>query len=110
MATKKKTAKTKATRQPVMVRAYSGVFFGYLKSKTGGPETFAVELEKARHLWSWQSNGLPRKALTVEDLALIGAGTGTKISGAVSLSLADVKVLIGATPEAAARFEALPCL
>lgn len=94
----------------VVVRAYSGVFFGYLKSKSGGPETFAVELEGARHIWSWRSAGLPRKALTVEDLAVLGAGTGTRISGAASISLADVKIIAEATVEAAARIEALPCL
>jgi len=109
MATKKKSVKA-TNLKPVVVRAYSGVFFGYLKSKRGGPETFAVELLNARHIWNWQSTGLPRKALTVEDLALVGAGVGTKISGAVSLSLADAKVIVEATEESAARFEALPCL
>ena len=96
---------------PVVIRAYSGVFYGYLKSRSGGPETFSVELERARHVWNWQSMGLPRKALTVEDLALIGAGAGTKISGEVaSMSIADVKIIVTATKEAADRFEALPCL
>jgi hypothetical protein len=95
----------------VIVRAYSGVFVGDLEAKTGGPETFAVTLAKARHVWSWQSNGLPRKALTIEDLALLGAGSGTKISGEVpSLEIADVKVIVGLSDEAAKRFAELPCL
>ena len=109
MATKKKVAKS--VKYPaVLVRAYSGVFFGYLKAKRGGGEHFDVDLVDARHIWQWRSDGLPRKALTVDDLALIGAGSGTKISGRASQSLADVKQIVTASDEAVARFEALPCL
>jgi hypothetical protein len=96
--------------QAVVIRSYSGVFFGYLKAKRGGGEHFDVDLVSARHIWNWQSAGLPRKALTVEDLAILGAGDGTKISGAVNLSIADVKVIVEAHDDAVARFEALPCL
>lgn len=99
----------KSKHKAVMVRAYSGVFFGYLVEKRGGPETFEVDLEGARHIHRWQSNGLPRKALNVEDLALLGAGDGTTIGGPVNQTLADVKNIIECTPEAVARFEALPC-
>ncbi len=93
----------------VVVRAYSGVFFGYLVEKRGGPECWEVFLENARHIHRWQSAGLPRKALNVEDLAILGAGEGTTIGGPVTQEIADVKVIVYATPEAAARFEALPC-
>lgn len=105
-----KTKKSVKSKLPaVLVRAYSGVFFGYLKGKSGGPECFAVELERARHIWSWGSAGLPRKALTVSDLSLTGAGTDTKISATVATHfVADVKLIIPATAEAVKRIEALP--
>jgi hypothetical protein len=92
--------------KPVVVRCYSGVFFGYLVERRGSE----VDLVGSRHVYQWKSNGLPRLALTVEDLALIGAGTGTRISGACSQTVLDVKTIVDATPEAVARFEALPCL
>jgi hypothetical protein len=93
----------------VVVRAYSGVFFGYLVERKGGPECCEVILERARHIHRWQSVGLPRKALNVEDLAILGAGEGTTIGGPVTQTILDVKVIVDASPEAAARFEALPC-
>ena len=106
----KKTAKKTAAKK-VIVRAYSGVFVGELVEKTGGPESFAVVLANARHVWSWTSTGLPRKALNVADLAAIGAGTGTKISGVVDeQTIADVKTISTLTEEAAKRFAELPCL
>lgn len=106
MASKRRSILTK-----VIVRAYSGVFVGELADRGGGPEAFSVRLSKARHLWSWTSAGLPRKALTLEDLSLLGAGTGSKISGEVpELELADVKVIVPLSDEAAKRFAELPCL
>lgn len=93
----------------IMVRAYSGVFFGYLVARRGGPEAFEVDLEGARHIHRWKSDGLSRKALNVEDLALLGAGDGTTISGPVTMTIADVKCIVDATPEAVARFAGLPC-
>ncbi len=98
-----------ATKKAVLVRAYSGVFFGYLVERRGGGESCEVDLERARHIHRWQSNGLPRKALNVEDLAILGAGDGTTIGGPVTQTILDVKVIVDATPEAVARFEALPC-
>lgn len=90
--------------KPVVVRAYSGVFFGYLVARSATE----VRLERCRHIWQWTSNGLPRKVLTVEDLATIGAGTGTRISGVTaSVTVADWKVVADATPEAVAKIEAL---
>jgi|HubBroStandDraft_2_1064218.scaffolds.fasta_scaffold01184_10 hypothetical protein len=100
----------KPAKNQVIVRAYSGVFYGTLVEKRTTGESMEVDLRDAIHIWNWQSIGLPRKALTVEDLALIGAGTGSKVSGkAASLTLADVKVIVSASPEACARIEALPC-
>lgn len=90
--------------KPVVVRAYSGVFFGYLVARNAT----ALRLERVRHIWQWTSNGLPRKALTVEDVATIGAGTGTRISGVTAtVTIADWKVIADATPEAVQRIEAL---
>lgn len=99
----------KRSKQAVIVRAYSGVFFGYLAARRGGPVAYEVDLERARHIWNWTSKGLPRKALTVEDLAILGAGEGTKISGAVTQTIADVKLIVEASDEAVKRFESLPC-
>ncbi len=99
MAAKKKL-------KAVLVRCYSGVFFGYVVARRGSE----IDLIKARHVWSWTSQGLPRKALTVDDLAVIGAGTGTKISGAVDQTLLDVKQIVDMSSEAVKIFEALPCL
>ena len=90
----------------VVVRAYSGVFFGYLREK----RATEVDLVKARHIWQWTSAGLMRKALTVEDVATIGAGTGTKISGEATLTVADWKTIVDASDEAVNRIGALPCL
>jgi hypothetical protein len=60
----------------VIVRAYSGVFFGYLKSKT---ETTA-ELVGARQIFYWDSAGLKEKTMTCPDIATNGVGYGSKIS------------------------------
>ena len=110
LSKEKVTEMSKKKLQAVVVRAYSGVFFGYMATLSGGPACFEVALLEARHIWSWTSNGLARKALTVEDIAILGAGAGTKISGPVSLTIADVKVIVFASEEAAAKIEALPCL
>lgn len=104
-------ASKKNGHQKVIVRAYSGVFVGELVERNGGPESFSVQLANARHVWTWTSTGLPRKALTVEDLAVLGAGSGTKISGEVpSITIAAVKVIADLSEEAAKRFSELPCL
>ena len=88
----------------VIVRAYSGVFFGYLVARSATE----VRLERCRHIWQWTSNGLPRKALTVEDVASVGAGTGTRISGVTAtVTIADWKVIADASAEAVQRIEAL---
>ena len=76
MTIKKKTAaKKKTTHRAVIVRAYSGVFFGYLVAKTGA----SVELRGARQVWSWDSAGMAEKAMTCGDIARLGVGTGSKI-------------------------------
>jgi hypothetical protein len=98
-----------SNHKAVVVRAYSGVFFGYLVERRGGPECCEVDLERARHIHRWRSDGLPRKALNIEDLAILGAGDGTTIGGPVTQTILDVRNIVYATPEAVARFEALPC-
>jgi hypothetical protein len=89
----------------VLVRCYSGVFYGRLVARRGSE----LDLKGGRHIYSWDSQGLPRKALTVDDLACIGAGSGTKISGAADQTLLDVKQIVNASPEAVKIFEALRC-
>ncbi len=88
-ATKKKAVRSFA-EEPVIVRAYSGVFFGYLVSKTGA----CVELRDARHIWSWDSAGLAEKSQTCGDIAARGLGTGSKVSAPVSRSIVEQ---VGAT-------------
>ena len=100
MTTKKKTAakkKTTTALRAVIVRAYSGVFFGHLVSKTGT----SVELRGARQVWSWDSAGLPEKAMTCGDLARIGVGTGSKIGGPADAVIEQVGAMFYATAEAA---------
>ncbi len=88
-ATKKRAAKSFA-EEPVIVRAYSGVFFGYLVSKTGA----CVELRDARQIWSWDSAGLAEKSQTCGDIAMRGLGTGSKVSAPVTRSIVEQ---VGAT-------------
>ena len=81
MTTKTKTAasakKSNGSKGvAVIVRAYSGVFFGYLLSKTGA----SVELRDARQIYYWDSAGLPQKSNTCPDIAARGLGTGSKVS------------------------------
>lgn len=89
----------------VMVRCTAGVFFGVLKARRGAE----IDLVKGRHIWSWTSNGLARKALCVDDLAVLGAGTGTRISGPVDQTLLGVSQIIPCSAAAAKTIEALPC-
>ena len=94
----------KKSGKPVMVRCYSGVFFGYLAARRGTE----VDLVGSRHVHYWDSAGLPRKAVTVDDLALIGAGSGSRISGRVTQTLLQVAQVVDCKPEAVKRFEAHP--
>jgi hypothetical protein len=90
----------------VVVRAYSGVFFGTLVERRGDE----VDLKDVRHIWSWTSQDLPRKALTVEDIAEIGVGSGTRSSGVCSfVTVFEVRVIAHASSEASKKIEALPC-
>lgn len=66
--------------QAVIVRAYSGVFFGYLAGKPGS----SVDLLKARQIWSWGSAGLPDKSNTCGDIAERGLGSDSKVSAPVT--------------------------
>jgi hypothetical protein len=91
----------KAAKKFVVVRAYSGVFFGELLSKKGQ----TVELASARQVWSWDSQGLPEKVNTAGDLALYGPGRGSKVSGAVAhATIEQVGVMFAAQPEAIENF------
>lgn len=98
MTTKKKTAakKTTKTLRPVIVRAYSGVFFGLLVSKTGA----SVELRGARQVWSWDSAGMSEKVMTCGDIARLGVGSGSKIGGPADAVIEQVGALFFATDEA----------
>jgi hypothetical protein len=99
----------KATGKRVIARAYSGVFLLSLLEKRSIPGgSIEVDYEWSIHIWNWTSDGLPRKAITVEDLALIGAGKGSRVSGkSPPGTLADIKVVVSATSEACERIEAL---
>ncbi len=79
------TGDTYAQEPPVIVRAYSGVFFGYLRSKNG----VCVTLRDVRHIYSWGSVGLPEKTQTCEDIAARGLGTDSKMSAASSLGIIE---------------------
>lgn len=100
MATKKRT-----TNPAVMIRCYAGVFYGRLLARRGRE----VDLVGARHIYQWTSTGLSRKALTVEDLAILGAGSDTRISGAADVTVFAVTVIARCTDEAIRVIEALPC-
>ena len=88
----------------VMVRGHSGVFFGYLAARRGTE----MDLQGSRHVHYWDSAGLPRKAVTVDDLALVGPGSGSRISGRVTQTLLQVAQIVDCKPEAVTRFEAHP--
>lgn len=97
MTIKKKAATKKTTKsRAVIVRAYSGVFFGYLVSKTGA----SVELRDARQVWSWDSAGMTEKVMTCGDIAARGVGTGSKIGMPADAIVEQVGVVFFATPEA----------
>ena len=98
MATKKKTAALRA----VIVRAYSGVFYGRLVSKRGA----SVELRGARQVWSWDSAGMAERVMTCGDIARIGLGGGSKMSGPVDAIIEQVGAVFFATPEAIRLLEA----
>ncbi len=84
-------------RPPVIVRAYSGVFFGYLVSKNGAE----VKLKDARHIWSWDSTGMTDKVQTCEDIASRGLGSGSKMSSPAPAAIIEqVGATLWVTPEA----------
>lgn len=91
----------KKEKRAVMVRCYSGVFFGYLSDRREGE----VDLVRSRHVWSWDSTGLARKAVTVDDLALLGPGSGSRVSGRVDQTLLEVKQIVACSEAAVERFE-----
>ncbi len=75
---------------PVIVRAHSGVFFGYLESKEGN----TVTLVGARQIYYWNSAGLAEKTNTCPDMATNGIGTGSKVSKPAPKAIVDQ---VGAT-------------
>ena len=95
---------TKKKSEPVMIRCQSGVFFAYLEARRGSE----VDVTGSRHVHYWDSAGLPRKAVTVDDLALLGPGSGSRISGRVSQTLLQVAQIVKCTADAVAKFEAHP--
>ncbi|MBA2683248.1 MAG: hypothetical protein H0U66_01980 [Gemmatimonadaceae bacterium] len=98
MIKKKKTAASakKSTTPAVIVRAYSGVFFGYLVAKDGT----SVTLKGARQVWSWDSAGLPEPSRTCGDIATRGLGTGSKVSGPADAIVDQVGAVFFCTPVA----------
>lgn len=89
--------KKKSSAHHVIVRAYSGVFFGKLKARRGSE----CDLTDVRQIWQWQSTGLAVPVRTCGDIALRGVGTGSKISDAASAAtLLDVKAIFTCTSEA----------
>lgn len=94
MTTKKKTAAT--TQRAVIVRAYSGVFFGYLVSKKGA----SVTLRAARQVWNWDSTGMAEKVMTCGDIARLGLGTGSRVSGPADVILEQVGAVFFCTLDA----------
>ena len=95
-------SKTTKTLRPVIVRAYSGVFFGLLVSKEGS----SVELRDARQIWSWDSTGMPEKIMTCGDIARLGVGSGSKVSGPADAVIEQVGVMFFASAEAAEKIGA----
>ena len=102
MATKKKKS---GGLDGVMIRCTAGVFFGHLKARRGSE----VDLSAGRHVHSWDSAGLSRKAITVDDLALLGPGKGSVISGGADQTLLGVSQIVPCSPAAVAAFRAHPC-
>jgi hypothetical protein len=94
---RRKTEAMQRDEPPVIVRAYSGVFFGYLLKQEGA----AVELRNARQIWSWDSAGLTEKVNTCPDIAARGVGTGSKVSSPASRARVEqVGAMFFATLEA----------
>ena len=93
---------TKKAQRAVIVRAYSGVFYGVLVKKTGA----SVELRGARQVWSWDSGGMAEKVMTCGDIARIGLGSGSKMSGPADAIIEQVGAVFFATPAAVKVLEA----
>lgn len=100
------TSNAKVERmRKVIVRADSGVYYATIVSR----HEREVELKDSRHIHQWGSVGLSRKVLNCEDIASIGLGTDTRISGAgVTETVLDVRAIIDCTPEAVKVIENLP--
>lgn len=97
----------------VIVRAYSGVFFGTIVARRVFGGLVEVDLKNYRHIHVWKSSGslsFPRKVLNVEDLALLGANTDTTISGECAFgTVSDVKQFVDCSLEASKILRGLPC-
>jgi hypothetical protein len=94
----------KTAKKSVIVRAYSGVFFG-LESQRRGDE---IDLLDCRQIWQWQSTGLEKPVLTCGDIAIRGVGKGSKVSDPSPLAtIRDVKAVFVCTPEAVRVIEGI---
>ena len=95
----------------VIVRADSGVFFGTLVARRQTPALPESDLTHSRHIYTWTSNGLQRLALNAADLAILGAGKDTKITGVVEglSTIVGTRAIYEATADAIRAIEALPC-
>lgn len=98
MTKKKEEVASKKNLKPVIVRAYSGVFFGYLSYKDGD----TVFLDDCRQIWSWGSAGMSQLVQTCGDIAVMGLGSDSKVSMTVSKAIIEkVGAVFFATDEAA---------
>ena len=99
MDIKKKLTKTAAPH--VIIRAYSGVFFGRLLARRVSAAGAEADMADVRQLWQWTSAGLAKPALTCGDLAIRGVGTGSKVSDPAPVAtISDIKAFWLCTPEA----------
>ena len=98
---KKLTKKSPAAAPYVVVRAYSGVFFGRLLARRVTAAGAEADLADVRQVWQWTSAGLAKPVLTCGDLAIRGVGRGSKVSDpAPAATISDVKAFWTCTPEA----------
>ena len=79
--------------KPVIVRAYSGVFFGYMLSKDGN----SCRLRDARQIYSWDSKGLAEPSRTCGDIANFGVGSGSKVSTPCNVTIDQIGAIFDAS-------------
>ena len=105
---KKLTKKSPAAAPHVIIRAYSGVFFGRLLARRVSAAGTEADMADVRQIWQWTSAGLAKPALTCDDIAIRGVGTGSKVSDPAPVAtISDIKASWLCTPEAVRALEAI---